>query len=149
MNEFLWEQVAFYIRGVVWLMPVLLAGAAAFLFLGFLSREASWWLVGSYLLGGLTTACLIGKIGAHVNYLLELSAALALVSGALVARYAGKASVRTVILLAVAVQMVIMVHASQSLYTGFQDRVISQRDGMERLQKIINDSEKPVLADEL
>jgi len=148
MNEFLWEQVAFFLRRLLGLMPVLLAGAAAFLFLGFRSRGASWWLVAPYLLGGLTTACLIGKVGAYVNYLLDLSAALALVTGVLVARYVGKAGVRAVILLVIAVQMVIMVHASQSLYTGLQDRVISHRDGMERLQEIVIDSEKPVLADE-
>jgi Dolichyl-phosphate-mannose-protein mannosyltransferase len=148
MNEFFWEQVTFFIRRLLRLMPVLLAGAAAFLVLGFRSRGASWWLLVPYLLGGLTTACLIGKAGAYVNYLLELSAALALVSGALVARCAGKVGVRSVILLAIAAQMVIMVHASQSLYTGLQDRIISHRDGMERLQEIIQNSEKPVLADE-
>jgi hypothetical protein len=148
MNEYSWEQVAFYFRGLLRLMPVLLAGAAAFLFLGFRSREASWWLAAPYLLGGLTTACLIGKVGAYVNYLLELSAALSLVTGALVARYAGKSGARFVILLAVAVQMVIMVHYSQSLYTGLQGRVSSHRHGMERLQEIIEDSEKPLLADE-
>jgi len=147
MNEFSWEQVLYYMRRLLGLMPVLLAGAVAFLLLGFRSRDASWWLVASYLLGGLTTACLIGKVGAYSNYLLELSAALALATGALLARYVGKSGVRIIILLSVAVQMVIMVHASQSLYKGLQDRVISQRDGVERLEELVNNSEKPVLAD--
>jgi 4-amino-4-deoxy-L-arabinose transferase-like glycosyltransferase len=148
MNEFFWGQVAFYIRGLLRLMPVLLAGAVAFLVLGLRSREASWWLVITYLFGGLATACLIGKDGAFFNYLLELSAALALVAGALVARYAGHSGVRSVLLLAAAVQVIIMVQTPQSFYADIQANVISQRDGMKRLQEIVAASENPVLADE-
>jgi 4-amino-4-deoxy-L-arabinose transferase-like glycosyltransferase len=148
MNEFSWEQVAFYIRGFQRLMPVMLAGAAAFLVLGLRSREASWWLVSTYLFGGLATACLIGKVGAHFNYLLELSAALALVAGALVTRYAGHSGVRSVLFLAAAVQVMIMAQTPQSFYADLQANVTSQRDGMKRLQEIVAASEKPVLADE-
>ena len=147
MNEFSWEQVAFYIRGYLRLIPMMLAGAAAFLVLGVRSRGASWWLVSTYLLGGLATACLIGKVGAYFNYLLELSAALALVSGAFVARCAGHSGVRSVVLLAAAVQVVIMVQTPQSFYADLQANVISKRDGMKRLQEIVAGSENPVLAD--
>jgi hypothetical protein len=70
------------------LMPLLLMGALAFVVLGLRSRPATWWLVCAYLAGSAAAALLIGKIGSDVNYLLELSAALALAAGALISRYA-------------------------------------------------------------
>jgi hypothetical protein len=41
-----------------------------------------------------------------------------------------------------------MVQASQYVYTGLQADVIAQRDGLIRLEGIVDDSKEPVLADE-
>jgi len=148
LNEFRWEQVTFYIGRVKGIMPILLVGGIAFLIAGLRSRDAPWWLVGSYLVGATATALTIGKIGSGVNYLLELSAALSLTAGALLARYVGRLGVRSAMLLALATQVVIMVQASQYFYAGIQGNVISQRDEMTRLQEIVDAKQKPVVADE-
>jgi hypothetical protein len=147
-NEFRWEQVSYNLSTVQGLLPLLLVGGVAFVVLGLRSRPASWWLVGVYLAGSAATVLLIGKVGSDINYLLELSAALALAAGALIARYAPRPGARSVLLLALAVQVVIMVQASQNLYAGLQSDVIAERTGLVRLEDIVDNANGQVLADE-
>jgi ABC-type glycerol-3-phosphate transport system permease component len=147
-NEFRWEQVSYNLSTMEWIMPLLLVGGLAFVVLGLRSRPASWWLVGAYLGGSAAATLLIGKVGSDVNYLLELSAALALAAGALIARYSSQTGARCVLLLALAVQVATMVQASQDFYAGFQQGVIDQRSGLARLEAIVDGSKGPVLADE-
>ena len=147
-NEFRWEQVSYNLSTLQGLMPLLLVGGVAFVVLGLRSRPASWWLVGAYLGGSAAAAVLIGKVGSDVNYLLELSAALALAAGALIARNSSRPGARCVLFLALAVQVATMVQASQGFYAGFQQGVIDQRSGLARLEAIVDKSKGPVLADE-
>jgi ABC-type sugar transport system permease subunit len=147
-NEFRWELVAGNLSFMGGIMPVLLVGGLAFVVLGLSTRPASWWFVGAYLMGAVAIALLIGKIGSDVNYLLELSAALALAAGSLVGRYPARPGVRCALLLALAVQVAIMVQASQFTYARFQAGVIENRDGLARLEELVDDSNGPVLADE-
>jgi len=119
-----------------------------FVILGLRSKPASWWLVGAYLAGSAAAAVLIGKVGSDVNYLVELSAALALAAGALIARYASRPGARCVLLLALAAQVAIMIQASQYIYADLQADVIDQRGGLARLEEIVDNSKGPVLADE-
>jgi hypothetical protein len=119
-----------------------------FVILGLRFRPASWWLTCAYLAGAVATALLIGKIGSDVNYLLELSAALALAAGLLVGHYPSRYGVRSALLLARAVQVVIMVQASQFSYARFQADVIDNRAGLVRLDEVVVSSDGPVLADE-
>ena len=147
-NEFRWEQVSYHLSTVQGFMPLLLAGGVAFVVLGFRSRAASWWLIVTYLAGAVATAALIGKIGSDVNYLLELSAALALTAGALISRYASRPVARCTLLLILAAQVAIMVQASQFMYARFQADVINHRDGLVRLEEIVDNSNGQVLADE-
>jgi len=137
-NEFRWELVTGNLSFMGGIMPLLLLGGLAFIVLGLRTRPASWWFVGAYLMGAVATALLIGKIGSDVNYLLELSAALALAAGSLIGRYPSRPGVRCALLLALAVQVAIMVQAG----------VIENRDGLARLEEIVDDSNGPVLADE-
>jgi hypothetical protein len=148
VNEFRWEQVFSYLAGLQALMPLLLVSAGAFVVLGLRSRGGSWWLVSSYLLGGLATAGLIGKVGSDVNYLLELCVALALAAGALLARCAARPSVRAAMLVALTVQVVLMVQTSQFFYADLQGNVIEQREEMAQLAETVRESEGPVLDDE-
>jgi ABC-type glycerol-3-phosphate transport system permease component len=147
-NEFRWEQVSSNLSTLQGLMPLLLVGGVAFVVLGLRARTTSWWLVGAYLAGSAAAAILIGKVGSDVNYLLELSAALALAAGALIARYASRLGARSALLLALGVQVAIMVQASQYVYAGFQADVIAQKASLTRLEGIVDDSKGPVLADE-
>lgn len=148
VNEFRWDRVVFHLSTTQSLMPILLLGGLAFLILGLRSRAASWWLLVSYLLGSAATALLIGKVGSDVNYLLELSAALALVGGMMLAHHAERPGLRAALLLALAVQAVMVVQASQAFYAGLQANVIAQRTGIVRLEEVVAGSEKSVLADE-
>jgi ABC-type glycerol-3-phosphate transport system permease component len=148
VNEFRWEQVAYHLTTMQGLMPLLFVGAVAFVILGLRSRPALWWLAGAYLAGSAVAALLIGKIGSDVNYLLELSAALALTAGAMISRYASRPGVRGALLLALAVQVAIMIQASQYVYSGLQSDVIAHRAGLIRLQEVVDDSNGVVLADE-
>jgi ABC-type glycerol-3-phosphate transport system permease component len=146
-NEFRWEQVSSNLSTMEGIMPLLLVGGLAFVVLGLRSRTASWWLVGAYLGGSAATTLLIGKVGSDVNYLLELSGALSLAAGTLMARYASQTGARCALLLALAVQVATMVQASQ-FYAGFQQGVIDQRSGLARLEALVDRSKGPVLADE-
>jgi hypothetical protein len=148
VNEFRWEQVSSNLSTTQGLMPLLLVEGVAFLVLGLRSRPPSWWLVGAYLAGSTVAALLIGKVGSDVNYLLELSAALSLAAGALIARYGRRPGTRCALLLALAVQVAIMVQASQYVYAGLQADVIAQRTGLARLEGVVEGSKGPVLADE-
>jgi hypothetical protein len=147
-NEFRWELVTGNLSFMGGIMPVLLAGGLAFVVLGLRTRPAGWWLVGAYLAAAVATAFLIGKIGSDVNYLLELSAALALAAGSLVGRYPSRPGVRCALLLVLAVQVAIMVQASQFTYARFQAGVIGNKDGLAQLAEVVDDSNGPVLADE-
>src|SRR5215213_919559 len=148
VNEFRWEQVTYHLTTMQGLMSLLFVGVVAFLIVGLRARPALWWLAGAYLAGSAVAALLIGKIGSDVNYLLELSAALALTAGAMIAHYASRPGVRGALLLALAVQVAIMIQASQYVYSGLQSDVIAHRAGLIRLQEVVDDSNGVVLADE-
>jgi ABC-type glycerol-3-phosphate transport system permease component len=147
-NEFRWELVTNNLSFMGSFMPLLIVGGLAFIVLGLRTRSAGWWLVGAYLAAAFATAFLIGKIGSDVNYLLELSAGLALAAGTLVGRYTARPGVSSALLLALALQVAIMVQASQFTYARFQAGVIANRDGLTRLEGVVEDSRGPVLADE-
>jgi hypothetical protein len=104
--------------------------------------------VGPYLLGAVATALLIGKVGSDVNYLLELSAALALAAGALLASYAKRPGPRTVMLLALAVQTVLLVQTSQLGHAFREQYVVGRKDEISSLQEIVDGAKGPILADE-
>jgi hypothetical protein len=148
VNEFRWEQVSSNLSTMQGLMPLLLVAGLAFVVLGIRSRPASWWLIGTYLAASSAAALLIVKVGSDVNYLLELSAALSLAAGMLIARYASRPGTRCALLLALAVQVAIMVQASQYVYAGLQADVIAKRAGLARLEGVVDGSKGPVLADE-
>ena len=147
-NEFRWELVTGYLFYMGGIMPLLFVGGLAFAVLGLRARPAGWWFVGAYLAAAVATAFLIGKIGSDVNYLLELSAALALASGSLVGLYPSRPGVRSALLLVLAVQVAIMVQSSQVAHARFQAGVIANKDGLARLEEVVDGSNGPVLADE-
>ena len=84
INAFKLPFLYSYAGRVVDNLPYLLGLGGLFLLVGW-HRNRSWWLAGPYLLGALVSAATIGKIGSNVNYLLELSAALCLVAGLIMA----------------------------------------------------------------
>jgi 4-amino-4-deoxy-L-arabinose transferase-like glycosyltransferase len=104
VNPFFWETVRNYAVGIwdhakflvilcgIYLVGGVWSGYRAFS-LGGTSTEPlaeathgrAWWLAAPYLLASTASAVTIGKDGSNVNYLFELSAALSLTSGLLLA----------------------------------------------------------------
>ena len=85
LNDFRWERVSLNALGALLACPVLLLSSLAFLLLTPRKGNNAWWLVAPYLIASIPTAVLVGKVGSDVNYLLELSAALGLATGAFIA----------------------------------------------------------------
>ena len=127
--------------------PLLLIGALAFL--AFAPRESnrSWWLVAPYLAASVPLALLVGKVGSDVNYLLELSAALGLATGAVISWQHKRPRVRTLLIALLAVQVLALGQSSR-VASGLQDYVIEQRDEVGQLSGIIAEAKGPVLTDD-
>ncbi|MGC8838831.1 MAG: hypothetical protein ACP5UM_10490 [Anaerolineae bacterium] len=160
VNAFQVETLLLFVRRVAATLPVLLALGALFGLVGAGFRPPSWWLVAPYTLGGLATALTIGKIGSNVNYLLELSAALALVAGVALASvrrlrseaarpatralWRGASACLTVLLVG---QTVLLMRPpwSYAPYILAGTRQVSQA---EELLEVIRTTEGPVLADD-
>lgn len=74
-----------YAREVARYLPLLVAMLGLFVLAGLVRRPRSWWLVAPYAVGAGATALAVMKVGSDVNYLFELSVALCLGAGALLA----------------------------------------------------------------
>ncbi len=99
VNPFHLEKLLDFWRGLRETLPILLGlgtlgiGVTAWGFLTTPTRESAppdsiWPLAGTYLFAAAIAALTVGKIGSNINYLLELSAALSLVAGILMAAHA-------------------------------------------------------------
>ncbi|MBN2047533.1 MAG: glycosyltransferase family 39 protein [Anaerolineaceae bacterium] len=80
VNTFNWDTVNRYVDEFSSLYWILSLVGVVFLVAGWKAAPA-WRFAAPYLVGAALTAVTVGKIGSNVNYLLELVAALALVSG--------------------------------------------------------------------
>jgi hypothetical protein len=135
----------------VWaLIPYLLAGGLLYLVLGWIFRVRSWWLVGPYLAAAFLSALTVGKIGSYVNYLFELSAALALVVGALLAWQRPRPWLYACILLVLGFQAFLLMDKwpRQSRYHGFTEDRLAESADLAALTQIVHDAPGTVLADE-
>lgn len=144
VNQFQPDRMREYLGELWMLMPYVVLAALAFVLAGW--RWPGWALIAPYALGATLTALAIGKVGSNVNYLLELSAALCLALGALIARLGPHPLARQVLLAALAVQFVLLVPGS-----GYQQRVAGRmagRDDLAALQRVVRQADGPVLADE-
>jgi hypothetical protein len=103
INEFRWERVSFNALGAGLACPLLLLGGLAFAWRA--PRDKVWWLVVPYLALSVPSALLVGKVGSDVNYLLELSAALCLATGALIAWQRGRPRLRALLISLLALQV--------------------------------------------
>ena len=147
VNEFRWAQAGSYAMRTWFTMPVLVVSGIVFLFVAPWRGVRSWWLAGPYLIGATVSAVTVGKIGADVNYLLELSAALCLTMGAVIAwgRSRGWRTGAALILL-LALQVVMMSVSLEFIMDSREDQ--TSRKGLARLEEIVKNSDGPVLADE-
>ncbi|MDQ4127342.1 MAG: glycosyltransferase family 39 protein [Actinomycetota bacterium] len=147
LNDFRWERVSLNALGALLACPLLLFGALAFLLLAPRKSNRSWWLVAPYLLASVPSALLVGKVGSDVNYLLELSAALGLATGAVISWQRQRPRVRTLLIILLAVQVVALAQSSR-VPSGLQDYAIEQRAEVRQLSSIVAEAKGPVLTDD-
>lgn len=99
-----------------------------------------------YLVLAAASAATVGKLGSNVNYLLELSAAVALGCGALTARLRPAPRLRGLVLLALAIQMLAWIPPTR--HASFAEmHFASARDTAAVLQRI-EDTDGVVVSDE-
>jgi hypothetical protein len=113
LNDFRWERVSLNALGALLACPLLLLGSLAFLLFAPRKANRSWWLVGPYLLASIPSAALVGKVGSDVNYLLELSAALGLATGAFIAWQRGRPLLRIAFIALLALQVLALAQSSR------------------------------------
>ena len=145
INEFRWERVSFNALGALLACPLLLLGGLAFISRG--PRDGAWWISVPYLALTVPSALLVGKVGSDVNYLLELSAALCLVTGALIAWQRERPRLRALVISLLAVQVLALAQSSL-VPAGLQDYVIDQEREVRQLSRVVAEADGPVLTDE-
>ena len=145
INDFRWERVSFNALGALLACPLLLLGGLAVAWKA--PRDRAWWLVMPYLALSFPSALLVGKVGSDVNYLLELSAALCLATGALIAWQRERPRLRALLISLLAVQVLALAQSSL-VPSGLQDYVVDQEQEVAQLSRIVAEADGPVLTDE-
>lgn len=149
VNPFSWQSVGNWLLQVGSTMPLLSLGGLLTVALGY-KRLPGWPLLAAYLLGSFLSALTIGKVGSNANYLLELSAALSLLAGALLAWRHDKAPWQhLVLLLLCTLQLGWLVRGTMDRYVD-GDLVPRRNDEgpLVELETLLNNTPDPILADE-
>jgi hypothetical protein len=147
VNEFDWQRVRWWWRDLRETASILLVlGGVALLLTP--RRARTWPLLIPYLIGSFLSALTIGKIGSSINYLLELSAALCLAAGTLLAWSRKHEWLRAFLLVLLALQ------GGQLIKTTLHDPIewlkwrLRPAKELEDLEWIVQTAGGPVLADE-
>ena len=147
VNEFDIETVKRTGRDLWRALPILLVLGGVSLFLA-PRRVKTWSLLIPYLIGACLSAATIGKIGSNVNYLLELSAALTLAAGALLAWCRERPWLRALMLILLMLQVGQLMKATLGgPIENMKWRVQPGRE-LDDLEWIVQTAKDPVLADE-
>lgn len=147
VNEFGVERLEEHLRHLRDTAPILLLIAAAFLLLA-PGRVHSWLLLSPYLVGASLSSLMIGKIGSNVNYFLELSAALSLTAGAVLAWNRQRHWLRAGLLLLLTFQVGQLVRTTMDDYAGPLKERLAFQGEIRKLEEIVANTEGTVLADE-
>lgn len=150
VNEFGMERLEGNLRRFRDTAPVLLLTGGLALVLAF-RRIRPWPLLVPYLIGAALSTLTIGKIGSNVNYFLELSAALSLAAGAVVAwsrRASGSHVLRVVLLVLLAFQSGDLMRTTLDEYAWQLKGRRAALGALHDLEALVAQAEGPVLADE-
>jgi len=147
VNEFDIERVQRHWRDLREVAPILLIIGGVSLFLA-PRRVKTWSLLIPYLIGACLSAATIGKIGSNVNYLLELSAALTLAAGALLAWCRERPWLRALMLILLMLQVGQLMKATLGGPVESMKWRVQPGKELDDLEWIVGTTEDPVLADE-
>jgi hypothetical protein len=148
VNPFDWDTVTRYRLELTENLPYIMFGGAAFIVSGILSRPKIWWLGVPYLIGATVSAVTIGKDGSNVNYLYELSAALCLTTGAIIAWPGRRHLLSALLVLLLIPQINLMVDWSLSDHYNRAMGKIRFKAEIFRMAVLIEETGGPALADE-
>lgn len=148
VNQFDTESLGRWLDGLLETSPILLVLGGAFLFLA-PRRVKSWPLMVLYLIGAFLSALTIGKIGSNMNYFLELSAALSLVAGTLVAWSRERPWLRAALLILLALQTGLLMQSTLNWpVENLKGRIKQPAKDFKELDWVVESADGPVLADE-
>ena len=147
VNEFDVERVQRHWRDLREVASILLFIGGVSLFLA-PRRVKIWSLLIPYLIGACLSAVTIGKIGSNVNYLLELSAALILAAGALLAWSRERPWLRVLMLILLALQVGQLMKATLERPVESIKWRLHPAKELKDLEWIVQTADGPVLADE-
>jgi hypothetical protein len=147
VNEFDIEIVKRHWRDLREAASILLIIGGASLFLA-PRRVKTWPLLIPYLIGACLSAATIGKIGSNVNYLLELSAALTLMAGSLLAWCRERPWLRILMLILLTLQVGQLMRATLDGPVERMKWRVNPGEELEDLEWTVETADDPVLADE-
>jgi trehalose/maltose transport system permease protein len=146
VNEYRIGDLQNYASDLWQFMPLLVLCSAATALLAGWFHARGWWLAAPYLLGATLSALTIGKIGSNVNYLLELSAAMCLATGVLLAWLRTHPLLQSGLLLLLALQVFLLIPgAKYQLFTQY--RLMGSEDAAQ-IAQLVEQTGGAVLADE-
>jgi hypothetical protein len=146
-NPFDWERVQRHWRDLREAASILLIIGGASLCLA-PRRVKIWSLLIPYLIGACLSAAAIGKIGSNVNYLVELSAALTLAAGTLLAWSRQRRWLRVLMLILLALQVGQLMKTTLEFYVEYMKWRVQPGKELEDLAWIVGTTDGTVLADE-
>jgi len=144
-NQFQMSRLDYFLAELWGAMPYLVVGSGLFLLLAGWFRLKSWPLIAAYLLGAALSGLTIGKVGSNVNYFLELSAAMSLAVGALIAWQHRYPIIRHGLVLLLALQVYLLLPGLR--YHLFTQSLLESRSSMAEIMQLVQQADGPVLAD--
>lgn len=114
-------------------------------------RQNVWWLAAPYFFTAILVSITVGKEGSYVNYFYELSAALALIIGALIGLSGNKANyrwVQLIMLILLFFPITGAINLTVDDYSSRHDGRMLHEYGLMKLENLIGEVDGNVLADE-
>jgi len=148
VNEFGWERLQDNLKNLWDTAAILLVFGGFFLFIGWRTLR-QWFILGPFLVGASLSALTIGKIGSNINYFLELTAALSLIAGAMIAWSRAHVWRSTLVVILLSIQIGMLMQSTMNVQV---DWILASRRAdfraLQQLEQIVLDLEDPVPADE-
>ena len=155
VNDYDFERLGYWYRRIRDMAPIMLVFGLALLALtirgirsALPSHWKGWQLLTPYVVGAGLSALTIGKIGSNANYLLELSAAISLATGMVIAWSRDHRWLRAALLVLLALQSGHFMESTLNEYVGALNDRRQLVGDLDKLERIVKVADGPVLGDE-